>query len=138
MGRVLWSSPTPDKASIDIWKRQNKEQLRDKSKEGVIDGAIERYVNKLWLDAKSLYETMFYYLWWETTTKDGHVAMWFDRDHDLYQSISFALWSTNSIDASVWSPLLYARRKEDPDTTTLDKISFRQFWYHDGMYDSLS
>lgn len=133
--RVLSSHRSLDINSIDAIVRQNISNTLDDRNKLIVEQAINRYINKFSIDAKALYETMFYYLWGKETLGENKVSMGFDRDHDTYQSVSYGLWHNNKIDAMQGVPILYARRKDIVNTKDIDKLSFRQFWYHDGMYE---
>ncbi len=93
--------------------------------------AVDWYLGKgrLNLHSKSLYETMFYYYWGVLTKEKKGIAVGIDRDHDLFQVESFSLGYNDSLDISISSPLLYARRTEEElNTSDINSTSIRQFW----------
>ena len=125
--------------SLDEFKKSNKDEISKLSKinienakkfwkEEVVKKAIDIF---LWSDNlvyKSLYETVFYYLWWEKTREQNWLALWFDRDHDLFQTEAFAYGYKPDIMKSM-VPLLYARRTGKKSINKINELSFRQFWH---------
>lgn len=107
----------------------NIENAKIDNNQELVRESIEIFFNKSSLEWKSLYETVFYYLWWQKVKNNNWIWVWFDRDHDLFQSESFSLWyNPSGIKSMV--PLLYWRRTWNKSGTNLNDISFRQFWHH--------
>jgi len=107
----------------------NIEKAKEVWKEEVVLKAIDMFINSMSLWWKSLYETMFYYLWGRNTRSNSGLALWFDRDHDLFQVEAFSLGYKPEIIKSM-VPLLYARRTGKKSWNKLNELSFRQFWHY--------
>lgn len=134
MIRVLSSQRSLKLDDIDEYFKLNEFENLNNSQNSMIEQAITRYVQKWSVETKALYETMFYFLRWEMCQFNNKVWVWFDRDHSLFQSVSFALGYNGEVNQSAWIPLLYGRRKDVVNNKEIDKLSFRQFRHHDGMY----
>ncbi len=83
---------------------------------------------------RSIYETLFYYLWGLGVGTKSGISIGLDTDHEMFQTASWELgWKeTKNLDygvEKVGSPLLYARKsKELFNKRNLSDINFRQFW----------
>jgi hypothetical protein len=95
-----------------------------------IEPTIDMFFESKSLHGKALYETMFYYLWWVDAKKRNAIGIWFDRDHDIYQTSAFALWY-NWKDPNTFNPLLYARRTGRQPGIDIKDLTFRQFWFYE-------
>lgn len=88
---------------------------------------------RLNLTSKALYETLFYYVWGSIARKENQIGIGLERDHALFQVLSWKLGYCRSFDDSFAVPLIYARRtKDERIDADLNHISFRQFWRTSG------
>lgn len=97
-------------------------------KKETIEKAIKMFFSKSNIAAKALYETAFYYLRWKYVKESWWIWMWFDRDHDLFQSEAFSLWYEPDKNKNM-IPLLYGKRTGKKSWDSIWDISFRQFWH---------
>lgn len=107
------------------FKKRDKYEINSK----IEYNAVQWFFNEGKLNSvtKSIYETMFYYTW-GIKSKDN-ISFGFERDHDLYQVISWKLGYSGKFEYNNFQPLLYARRTKDEVVNShLKNISFRQFW----------
>ncbi|MEK7502091.1 MAG: hypothetical protein AAB609_01035 [Patescibacteria group bacterium] len=78
-------------------------------------------------EAKSLYETLFYFYWGKVASTNNHVAVGIDRDYSSFQIYSWEKGYKSSDQNGF--PILYARRTdEEKSGGRLKEISYRQFW----------
>ena len=115
------------KDEIDDLIKQNIENAPIEKKE-TIENAIKMFFSRSSLAAKALYETAFYYLRGKYVKENWWVWMWFDRDHDLFQTEAFSLGYEPDKNKNM-IPLLYGKRTGKKSWDTIWDISFRQFWH---------
>ena len=116
-------------SDIEKMKKLNIEKSREYNKEKIVEKAIEIFFNKSNLTWKALYETMFFYLWWNKVKEIDWIWFWFDRDHDLFQTEAFSLGYNNGNNTKNNIPLIYWRRTWKKSWNNLNDLSFRQFWH---------
>jgi hypothetical protein len=124
----------PDLGDISSKIKLNQEKIvNDSNRCELIQNSINWFyiTGKLNMVTKSLLETMFYYTWGELAKQEDEIGFGLDRDHDEYQTMSWALGYNGSYFGGNYIPLLYAKRlasKDEIPGGTLNEISFRQFW----------
>ncbi len=99
------------------------------NKKETIEKAIKEFFNKSSLSAKALYETAFYYLRWKYVKEAWWIWMWFERDHDLFQTEAFSMWYGPNKNKNM-IPLLYGKRTGKKSWDSIWNISFRQFRHY--------
>ncbi len=106
---------------IEQWINEHSERL---------GSAIGMFFDSKSLAWKALYETMFYLKWWEDIRNRNGIGIWFDRDHDIFQTSAFSLWYDGT-DSNKSHPLLYGRRTGNQPGSDIKNLTFRQFWFNE-------
>ena len=119
------------KKEIEKFANLNIENLKKEN----IDNSPEKYkeiVEKIFdwildfdIEKKSKKELAFYIEWWKMLKEKWNIWLWFDRDHEKYQSIWLESW--------YWEkkfPVLYSRRTWKKSWPEINNLSFRQFWHY--------
>lgn len=109
------------------------ESLDSRELSEVVTSAINWFFENqlMHISAKALYETAFYYVWGRNSAmKRSGIAIGIDRDHAEYQYLA---WKRGYNDYCYGdhceNSIVYARRsKKEIIHSTLNDISFRQFW----------
>ena len=93
-------------------------------KKDLVENIIRRILNFDILE-KSIEEYLFYFSWGKMIAKNWSIALWFDRDHERYQTLAFEKWFN-------WNlvPILYSRRTGKKSWKQINELSFRQFWHY--------
>lgn len=89
---------------------------------------IAHFSDSLTSAAKALYECLFYYEWGNDARKRQEIGIGLDRDHEPFQTVSWAYGYGDGV-KNHHVPLLYARRNNTNKLFgNLHQTSFRQFW----------
>lgn len=88
------------------------------------------YKQLMHISAKALYEVAFFYILGKNASLNlNQISIGIDRDHSDYQSLAWKAGYQEGSKKKVPTMIIYARRREEEvPESSLEKISFRQFW----------
>ena len=110
--------------NLDYLTKLNLENANKFWKEELVQNIIKKVLDFDVLE-KSVEEYLFYLNWGKMIAQNKNIALWFDRDHGKYQTLSFEKWFNWEL-----APILYARRTGKKSWVQINNLSFRQFWHY--------